>query len=262
MAAASTILSDLPQPVREAVRFYWQTRTKQLEKQAGSGAKDQGLRSAVTGGAQMDGFLSLLTKLVIEAGIDRKHVFCNESIELPGYFCPTEQWEFLVVVDCQLVAALKAKSQGGLSFENNFNNSFQEALGSAHDLWASFRQGTFGTGVRPWLGYLFLLEDCAASRTPTGVKEPHFKVSEEFWNSSYARRYEIFCRRLVLERHYDSAVFLLSQSEAGRKGDFTEPAADLGFEKFARLLVAQAAAFSGRIRELIKTRRPRDQPAS
>ena len=66
MAAASTILSDLPRHVREAVRFYWQTRTKQLEKQAGSGAKDQGLRSAVTGGAQMDGFISLLTRLLIQ----------------------------------------------------------------------------------------------------------------------------------------------------------------------------------------------------
>ena len=57
MAAPSSILSDLPRHLRDAVRFYWETRTKQLEKQAGSGAKDQGLRSAVTGGAQMDGFI-------------------------------------------------------------------------------------------------------------------------------------------------------------------------------------------------------------
>jgi len=46
MAAASTILSDLPRHLGEAVRFYWQTRTKQLEKQAGSGAKDQVQRFA------------------------------------------------------------------------------------------------------------------------------------------------------------------------------------------------------------------------
>jgi hypothetical protein len=52
MAASSTILSDLPRFVREAVRFYWQTRTTQLEKQAGSGAKDQGLRPVVTARAQ------------------------------------------------------------------------------------------------------------------------------------------------------------------------------------------------------------------
>ena len=117
MAAASNILSDLPRHMREAVRFYWQTRTKQLEKQAGSGAKDQGLRSAVTGGAQMDGFISLLTQLVIKAGIDRSQVFYNQSLELPGYFRPTRQWDFLVVVKGQLVAALAVKSQAGPSFE-------------------------------------------------------------------------------------------------------------------------------------------------
>jgi hypothetical protein len=61
MAERFNIFSNLPRYVREAVRFYWETRTKQLEKQAGSGAKDQGLRSAVTGGAQMDGFIELLT---------------------------------------------------------------------------------------------------------------------------------------------------------------------------------------------------------
>jgi hypothetical protein len=250
MAAASTILADLPRYVREAVHFYWQTRTKQLEKQAGSGTKDQGLRSAVTGGAQMDGFIELLTKLVIEAGIDRSHVFYNESLELPGYFRPTKRWDFLVVVKGQLVAALESKSQVGPSFGNNFNNRTEEAMGSALDLWTAFREKAFGTGVRPWLGYMFLLDDCARSRAPVGVKEPHFKVFEEFRNSSYARRYEVFCRHLVLERHYDSAAFLLSESQAGLKGDYTEPAADLGFQKFVQSLVAQVAAFSGRINEL------------
>jgi hypothetical protein len=236
--------------VRDAVRFYWQTRTKQLEKQAGSGAKDQGLRSAVTGGAQMDGFISLLTRLVIEAGIDRSQVFYNQSLELPGYFRPTRQWDFLVVAKGQLVAALAAKSQADPSFENSFNNCTDEATGSALDFWAAFRQQAFGTGVRPWLGYLILLEDSAKSRAPLGVKKTHFKVSEEFGNASYARGYELFCRRLVLDRHYNSAAFLLSESNAGLKGDYTEPAADLAFQKFAQLLFAQVAAFTGRIREL------------
>jgi Restriction endonuclease XhoI len=180
MAGPSTILFDLPRYVREAVRFYWQTRTKQLEKQAGSGAKDQGLRSAVTGGAQMDGFIELLTKLVIEAGVDRSHIFYQESLELPGYFRPTKQWDFLVVVKGQLVAALEAKSQVGPSFGNNFNNRTEEAMGSALDLWTAFREKAFGTGVRPWLGYMFLLDDCPKSRAAVAVKEPHFKVFEDF----------------------------------------------------------------------------------
>ena len=81
MAGPSSILSDLPRHVRKAVRFYWRTRAEQLEKQAGSGAKDQGLRSAVTGGAQMDGFIELLTKLGVEAGANRSHIYCKESLE-------------------------------------------------------------------------------------------------------------------------------------------------------------------------------------
>jgi hypothetical protein len=208
------------------------------------------LRSAVTGGAQMDGFIDLLTRLVLEAGIGRGQVFHNESLELPGYFRPTKRWDFLVVVKGHLVAALEAKSQVGPSFGNNFNNRTEEAMGSALDLWTAFREKAFGTGVRPWLGYMFLLDDCARSRSTVDVQEPHFKVFEEFRRSSYARRYELFCRRLVLERHYDAAAFLLSESHAGLDGAYTEPAAALAFQKFAQSLVAHAAAFTGRIRQL------------
>ena len=251
MAAPPSTLSDLPRHVREAVRFYWQTRSKQGEKQGGSGAKDQGARSAVTGGAQMDGFIELFTELVTEAGIDHKHIFYRRGyLELPGYFRPTKQWDFLVVVKGQLVAALEAKSQVGPSFGNNFNNRTEEAMGSALDLWTAFRERAFGLGIRPWLGYMFLLEDCSRSRSPVAVEEPHFKVFPDFRDASYARRYELFCRRLVLERHYDSAAFLLSESQAGLDGNYTEPAADLAFQRFAQSLVAQVAAFSGRIKHL------------
>ncbi len=103
MAEPATILSALPTYVREAVKFYWRTRVKQVAKQKSAGGTDQGLRSAVTGGAQMDGFIELLTKLVIEAGIDRSHIFYRRGfLELPGYFRPTKQWDFIVVVKGQL----------------------------------------------------------------------------------------------------------------------------------------------------------------
>jgi hypothetical protein len=251
MPETPSTLSDLPRHVREAVRFYWQTRTKQLQKQAGTGAKDQGARSAVTGGAQMDGFIDLFTRLVIGAGIDKSHIFYRRGfLELPGYFRPTKQWDFLVVVKGQLVAGLEAKSQVGPSFGNNFNNRTEEAMGSALDLWTAFRERALGTGVRPWLGYMFLLEDCPRSRSPVAVEEPHFQVFPDFRDASYAKRYELFCRRLVLERHYDSAAFLLSEAQAGLQGNYIEPAPDLVFEKFARSLVAQVAAFSGRINDL------------
>ncbi len=238
-----SILADLPKHTREAVRFYWQTRSQQLEKQRKAGGSDQGSRSAVTGGAQMDGFIELLTKLVIEAGIDAKHIHYRDSLELPGYFRPNKKWDFLVVPNGQLIAALEAKSQVGPSFGNNFNNRTEEAMGSALDLWTAFREQAFGSAVRPWIGYMFLLEDCARSTSPVSVKEPHFKVFPEFRNSSYARRYELFCRRLVLEKHYDSSAFLMSNPEKGLNGDYSEPAADLTFKAFANSLVGRVETF-------------------
>lgn len=246
----TTILRDLDTGTREAVKFYWRTRARQVKKQQRSGGSDQGFRGAVTGGAQMNGFIELFTRLVVEAGIDRTHVHHLNSLELPGYFRPSKRWDFVVVVRGQLVAALEAKSQVGPSFGNNFNNRTEEAMGSALDLWTAFRERAFGTALRPWIGYMFLLEDCARSTAPVGVKEPHFKVFPEFRGSSYARRYELFCRRLVLEKHYDRAAFLMSQADKGINGDYSEPAADLKFEAFVNSLVAHVAAFSGRIKQL------------
>jgi hypothetical protein len=246
----TSLLAELPKHTREAVQFYWETRAKQLQKQRDAGGSDQGSRSAVTGGAQMDGFIELLTKLAIEAGIDRSHIYYRDSLELPGYFRPNKRWDFLIVADNQLVVALEAKSQVGPSFGNNFNNRTEEAMGSALDLWTAFREKAFGSAVRPWIGYMFLLEDSKRSTSPVGVKEPHFKVLPEFRDSSYAKRYELFCRRLVLERHYDAAAFLMSNAEKGASGDYYEPANDLTFQSFANSLVAHVAAFSGCIKQL------------
>ena len=155
-----------------------------------------------------------------------------------------------MVAQGQLVAALEAKSQVGPSFGNNFNNRTEEAMGSALDLWTAFREQAFGSAVRPWIGYMFLLEECPRSTTPVAVKEPHFKVFPELHDSSYAKRYELFCQRLVLEGHYDGSAFLLSNPEKGLRGEYAEPAPDLRFQSFANSLVAHVAAFSGRIKQL------------
>jgi hypothetical protein len=97
--------------------------------------------------------------------------------------------------------------------------------------------------VKPWLGYLFLLEDCPASRRPVTTREPHFKVFQEFRNASYAKRYEILCRRLIREQHYSSAAFLFSDRTEGMAGQYSEPADDLRFDVFARSLVAQVSVY-------------------
>ena len=229
--------------VAKAVANYWLTRRGQSAKQKSTGQQDQGARSAVTGGAQMNGFINLLTELIKEAGIKSGHIFHNQALELPGFFRPTKEWDLLVVRDGQLILALEAKSQVGPSFGNNFNNRTEEAMGSALDLWTAYREGAFNKTIRPWLGYAFLLEDCEASRRPVSVKEPHFKVFPEFVNASYAKRYELFCRKLVRERHYNASAFLISEPKTGMKGIFTEPAEDLTFLQFAKSLRAHVAAY-------------------
>ncbi len=239
-------MKNLPERVSKAVAHYWVTRSNQAKKQESSGRADQGLRSAVTGGAQMDGFISLITDIIIEAGIDERHIFHNKYVELPGFFRPTKEWDLLVVRDGQLLVALEAKSQVGPSFGNNFNNRTEEAMGSALDLWTAYREGAFNKTVKPWLGYLFLLEDCGESQKPVKVKEPHFTVFQEFRNASYAKRYELFCRKLVRERHYNFAAFLLSDRANGLNGTYKEPSEDLTFDLYARSLIAQINAFGKR----------------
>jgi hypothetical protein len=237
------ILQNLADYTAKAVAHYWQTRAAQRKKQEAGGKADQGLRSAVTGGAQMDGFISLLTDLVTQAGISGNCIFRKKAVELPGFFRPTKEWDLLVVCERTLVAAIEAKSQVGPSFGNNFNNRTEEAIGSALDLWTAFREKAYLDSPQPFLGYFFMLEDCDASNRPVSVQEPHFKVFPEFVGASYMRRYELFCRKLVLERHYTASAFITSSSLDGLKGAYKTPADDLSMERFAKVLVAHVATF-------------------
>ncbi|MGA2732110.1 MAG: PaeR7I family type II restriction endonuclease [Syntrophobacteraceae bacterium] len=222
---------------------YWETRATQRDKQKKTGKADQGLRSAVTGGAQMDGFIDLFTELIAATGIPASCVYRNKNVELPGFFRPTKEWDLLVIRDNTLLAAIEAKSQVGPSFGNNFNNRTEEAMGSAIDLWTAYRERAYLASPQPFLGYFFMLEDCDASNNPVKVREPHFKVFPEFVGASYRRRYELFCRKLVLERHYSASAFITSTAQDGSTGLFSTPADDLSVERFAKTLLGRLAAF-------------------
>jgi len=227
----------------KAVAHYWQTRVTQQKKQEKGGKADQGFRSAVTGGAQMDGFIDLLTEVVTNTGISKKYIFRKKAVEVPGFFRPTKEWDLLIVREQTLIAAVEVKSQVGPSFGNNFNNRTEEAIGSALDLWTAFREKAYLNSPQPFLGYLFILEDCIASNRPVSVQEPHVKVFPEFVGASYMHRYELFCRKLVLERHYTAAAFISSSSVDGINGVYKTPADDLSMERFAKILAAHVATF-------------------
>ncbi|MDA1349726.1 MAG: hypothetical protein O3A47_12820 [Chloroflexi bacterium] len=61
--------------------------------------------------------------------------------------------------------------------------------------------------------------------------------------ASYARRYELLLRRLVLEKLFDGAAFLMATDKQGRGGTYSEPADDLGMRPFLAALTGHAMAF-------------------
>jgi hypothetical protein len=234
---------ELEKRLRGAVRHFWSTRETQSQKQgSSSGSKDAGSRSAVTGGAQMNGFVHLIRELLCEQGLSKRQVYCEKG-ELPGWYRPEKKWDLLIVAENQLVAAIEFKSQVG-SFGNNYNNRTEEAIGSAADIFSAYREGAFKPSARPWLGYLMLLEESPGSLSPVRAREPHFKVFQEFKEASYAKRYEILLTKLVRERFYDSACFLMSNAGDGKTGGYREPAVELCFQNFVSSLTAKAIAIA------------------
>lgn len=221
-----------------AVRHYWVVREGQAHKQRATGRVDAGLRGAVTGGAQMDAMAELMESIFIDAGFASSSISRGSAVELPGYFRPEKKWDLVVVHGDALAAAIEFKSQVGPSFGNNYNNRCEEAIGSASDIWAAYREGWFGT-TRPWLGYLFLLEEAPGSTRPVRIKQPFFAVDPVFIDASYKQRYEILCRRLVLEQLYDAACFVTAAADPF--SPIHEPAPDLSFATFAKAIRARAA---------------------
>ncbi len=237
---------DIKKELSRAVRHFWATRGRQRAQQGrDSGRKDAGNRSAVTGGKHADGFVKLIAAIVKDAGLPEFEIHANQKIPrtLPGYFRPSKEWDLVVVSGNNLIAAIEVKSQVG-SFGNNFNNRVEEALGNATDFWTAYREGIFSPSGRPWLGYLFMLEEDVKSLQPTKeIRLSPFPVDSAFQQLSYARRYEKVCERLLRERLYDAACFFSSNSVDGRKGKFSEPNPELGIENFSISLYARAAAF-------------------
>ena len=238
-------MNDVESRVRTAVRIYWETRFAQNEKQGiGTGTRDQGNRSAVTGGAQLNGFVDLIRSLIIECGIADAAVHSKQTV-IPGFYRPSKDWDLVVVSKSNLPATIEVKSHAGPSFGNNFNNRVEEALGNAADFWAAYQNGAFKPSTRTFLGYLMLLEEDTGSMTPVKErKKLHFPVREEFVGSSYADRYSLFCRKVLRDRLYDGACLLMSNRAAGVQGGYRQPDPELSFENFALQLQARALAFS------------------
>ena len=240
---------DAQKELAKAVKHFWATRGKQADSQGSkTGLKDAGARSAVTGGKHADGFVELIAAIVRNAGLkefDIRHAE-KKPRTLPGYFRPSKEWDLVVVQGTSLVAAVEVKSQVG-SFGNNFNNRAEEAIGTAHDFWTANREGAFGQESRPFVGWLMLVEDAAASRAVVKEKSPHFPVFKEFQGVSYLKRYDLLCQRLMKEQLYTTAALIASPRVSDQAGAHAPMSDMTSFKTFVASLAGHIAGEAARL---------------
>lgn len=241
-------LADYELKSSEAVMAFWGNREKARQKQIEAGKADQGERAGVTAGKNMDGFIALIIDIVKANGLAHAAIHQQRAVvTLPGYFRPTKLWDLLVIHKGQLIAAIELKSQVGPSFGNNFNNRTEEAIGTAHDLWTAYREGAFGKQPRPFVGWMMLVEDAPASRSPVRDKSPHFPVFKDFQGASYLKRYDVLCQRLMQEQLYSTAALMTSPRDASQTGA-NAPLSDMtSFKTFITSLAGHVAAEAARL---------------
>lgn len=213
---------ELRERVAEAVKAFWRLRVVNTQ-----------------GGKTMTALIDLTKAVLCENGCAENEVVTGSRLELPGYFRPAKQWDLIVLREGRLIAAIEFKSQIG-SLGNNVNNRAEEAIGNGVDLLKAFDHGLIHEGPpRPWIGYVFLLEDCDEARSVVRVRTPHFPVDPVFANASYQRRYELLCERLVGDGIYQAACFLMSGHDRGPGGHYLQPNSALTYEAFMTALLKQ-----------------------
>lgn len=196
----------------------------------------------------MDRISNLLADLVGMNGLEDAeiHGSASQSFVLPGFYRPTQNWEFGVIRKNHLIAAIRL-DHVTRPFDDNEQLRAAEVLYAAKDLWAAYRCGTLGLETfRPFVGWLMLVEDAEGSRRPIGDRSDHFPVRPEFQGASYIERYNLLCRKLVQENLYTSAAVLASPRTARKTGKFSDASELTSLKMFVTNFAAHIAAEAAR----------------
>jgi len=241
-------LVDYQRKAGDAVMAFWGNRDASEEKQVGSGKTDRSERASVASADNLDGFSALILDLVRANGLVRAEIHQKGvAPALPGYFRPTKLWDLLVTHKGDLVAAVQLKGLAGPLIGDHFSRRSEEAIGTAHDFWGAYRKDAFGKRSRPFVGWLMLVEDASASSSPVKNASPRFPVFPEFETSSYIKRCDLLCQRLVKERLYTSAALITCKRSAVSTGEYAEISAMTGLKAFVSALAGHVAAEASRL---------------
>lgn len=212
--------------IQRAVENFWSTRQAQVEKLEDKGKSGGAARA----NGHMGGFTDLVAQEFIDAGVPQECIKKSKPY-LPGYYRVRKQWDLVVVWQGVLVAAIEFKSQvGGVG--KNFNNRFEEALGSATDTRTAHIKNEIYGQVPPWLGYVFVLQETSETEQKNRSTKALFPTDSAFEGMSYSERYQEMVRRFIAERIYQAGWFITTKiSDAGIV--YNEPLPTATAEAFA-----------------------------
>lgn len=117
------LIFDIRQRTADAVSEFWRTKQQQLKA-----SKDSSGRGAVTGGKQMDGFLSLIRDACIAVGTPEQCIF-DKNNYLPGFFRSSKDWDLIIISPKgKLIAAIELKSQVGSILRQQFQQPHRGSI--------------------------------------------------------------------------------------------------------------------------------------
>jgi len=203
---------DYEPAFKVAINEFWAIKGSQQAKADGAGSAE-GTSGSVRAGKHMDPFEDLIRQVVTDAGVVPDEP-PGEKIYLPGFYRETKSWDVVLQYRGHALAIVEAKSQGS-SLANNFNNRVEEAIGQAADVWKSHERDLLVSEMRPWVGYLMVVEETDKTTAPKkllGSKAipPGMKVDPVFNGMSYAERYATAFKRLGQERMLDATCVAIT----------------------------------------------------
>ena len=231
---AGPSVPDYEPAFKAAIDGFWAIKGSQQAKASDTGSAD-GTSGSVRAGKHMEPFEELIRQVVTDAGLTPDEA-AGDKIYLPGFYRETKSWDVVLQYKGHALAIVEAKSQGS-SLANNFNNRVEEAIGQAADVWKSHERGLLISEMRPWVGYLMVVEETEKTTAPKellGSKAipPGMQVDPVFDGMSYAERYATAFKRLDQERMLDAACVAITAGP----GVFSYPNELLSFNGFAAQL--------------------------
>ncbi|WP_030170283.1 PaeR7I family type II restriction endonuclease [Spirillospora albida] len=222
--------------LKAALQQWVSVRHEQMVKSQAGGNAQEGSRSAVTGGAHLDGLNRLVLDEIEATGAAGLEIRTHRKATLPGFYRPTKAWDLLVLQQGSPVLVVEYKSMNG-SEGRNLNNRADEIFGMAEDLRQAELNGLLPKNLRR--AYVFVMGLTPESLSPRKSPTAFGGADPLFAGRSYFERAAIMCQRMR-----DSGLFHMTWA-IGVKEDplkWHEPLAGVGWERFAADL---REAFSG-----------------